>query len=93
MTTTIAVEYELKTWMPYFEEVVAGRKRHEVRNTQGLRFRVGHLLLLREWNRDLDQATGRTAVVEVTYISKPGTFGLGPHVCVLSIEVLTGANT
>ncbi len=85
---SLDVDHELKTWTTPFGDVLAGRKRHEVRTTRDRQFRVGHRLLLREWDRQYDRATGRTAIVEVTAITKPGTFGLGPHVCVMSIDLV-----
>ncbi len=59
----------LKTWPDFFEAIVDGRKTFELRvNDRG--FQTGDQLHLREWDpRKLANSyTGRTFLVEVTYI-------------------------
>ena len=58
--------HDLKIWPEYFERVLNGRKGYELRqNDRG--FREGDALILREWDPDTEEYTGRivTAAVEV----------------------------
>ena len=78
-------DHILKTWPRYFDDVRWGVKRFEVRrDDRG--FRVGDLLLLREWNPDAEEFTGRGAAVEVTYKLDGGAFGVEDGYCVLGVE-------
>lgn len=58
--------HDLRIWPEYFERVLAGRKGYELRENDR-RFREGDALILREWDPDTEEYTGRivTAVVEV----------------------------
>jgi hypothetical protein len=88
------VIHELKSWPQQFEAVAVCRKFHEVR-VYDRPFEVGDELLLREWDPETKLYSGRTCRVKVTYITKPGEFGLpGPDpasplgtggTCVMSI--------
>lgn len=91
--------HELKAWPEYFEEIVSGRKRFELRvNDRG--FKVGDVLRLREYihvahthlpayagaNPPVASGyTGRELAVRVTYLVQ-GEWGLPPNLCVMSIE-------
>lgn len=67
-------EHDLKTWPKHFQAVYDGDKPFELRyNDRG--FKVGDVLLLREWRPRLDYArsfqgsyTGRAVRARVTYI-------------------------
>lgn len=77
--------HELKTWPGPFEDVVAGRKTHEVRkDDRG--FEVGDTLVLREWVPGPQGYTGRSLTVTVTYITRG--WGLPDDMCVMSIAPL-----
>jgi len=74
--------HALKTWTEFFDAVADGSKTFEIRkNDRG--FQVGDTLILRDWDRNKGQYTGRKLKVEVTYITDGGTLGcLAPgHVC------------
>ena len=58
-------DHELKAWPGPFSAIVAGLKKAEFRrNDRG--FRTGDWLLLREWEPDSRQYTGRWRHVQVT---------------------------
>lgn len=94
----VAIIHELKTWPSQYVAVTgyadepAGvmiperrhPKKHEVRRADR-DYRVGDILHLREWNPDTQTYTGRQAWFDVTHITAPGTFGLPPDLCVMSI--------
>ena len=84
----MARRHELKVWPSYFEAIVDGRKRFELRKNER-DFAVGDTLRLREFQPDNGfgggSYTGRTTDVRVTYIAQ-GVFDLPLHMCVMSIE-------
>lgn len=93
--------HELKTWPEAFAAVLDGTKTHDIRKADRP-FAVGDVLRLMEWaprtgGRGAPQTvgmdgspqyTGRTIDVEVTYVSRGGTWGLPSDLCVMSIRVL-----
>ncbi len=84
----------LKTWRSYFEAVVEGRKRFELRQNDR-DFGVGDVLRLVEWIPDgtHSRTTTRVFHVLVTYLAQ-GVFGLPGDLCVMSIAPLdTGIQT
>lgn len=81
------MEHELKTWMPYFGEVLVGHKTFEVRKNDR-DFQVGDTLILREWADDKKEYTGRKLARRVTYILNGGEFGIQGEFCVMSIVKL-----
>ena len=86
--------HDLKTWPEPFQEVIEGRKRHEIR-VDDREFSVGDLLRLREWKpgfcMPLDgDYTGREITVRVTYKTPSGQWGLPALLCVLSIVPVDG---
>lgn len=67
--------HELKTWPTYFEAILSGAKRFEVRKNDR-DFAVGDVLVLREWDpapaggRSAPAYTGRQFVARVTYLMR-----------------------
>ena len=58
-----------KVWPEYFEEIVAGKKRFELRLAD-FEVNEGDALVLEEWNKDKKEYTGRKVQVIATYILK-----------------------
>ena len=92
-------EHELKCWPEPFAAVLDGSKSHEVRKFDR-DYKVGDVLVLREWRRDLPgpggaagNFTGRAIRVGITHVTPPGQFHLPPDVGVLSITPLDGKGT
>ena len=85
-TATATRIHVLKTWPSYFAEIVAGRKRFEIR-VNDRDFARGDVLRLKEWDPTpaCGNATGRVFDVRVTYIAQ-GVFGMPPLLCVMSID-------
>jgi len=77
--------HELKTWPEYFEEVMRGNKTFEVRRNDR-DFKIGDLLLLKEWVAENQEFTGRYKFCVVNYILPGGKFGIGKDYVVMSIE-------
>lgn len=79
--------HELKTIPPYFEAVQRGIKRFEVRlNDRG--YKVGDILLLREYLPQTKQYTGRECYREIDYILDDAFVGLIPGYVVLGIGLV-----
>jgi hypothetical protein len=73
----------IKIWPVYFDAVLDGRKRFEVRrNDRG--YREGDLLTMREWNPETFDYTGRETTVEIAYMQ--AGIGLADGYVVLGIE-------
>lgn len=89
--------HELKTWPDDFQAVADGLKTHEARCADRP-FKVGDVLLLREWRpfiaalchwratRLLGRYTGRSLVAKVTHLTR-GQYGLPPDLAIMSIRV------
>lgn len=96
--------HELKTWPPYFEEVLNGNKTFEVRkDDRG--FKVGDVLVLKEWkplgyssvspSQMTGSYTGREVKKKVSYILKGEYhphFGLHADVVVLGLSDLEASS-
>lgn len=77
-------KHYLKTWPEYFEEVLAGTKRFEVRrNDRG--FKKGDILILQEYIPEESSFTGRQISCLVTYFLHGQAFGISSGHCVMSI--------
>jgi len=77
--------HELKSWPEQFEALIHKGKRCEVRRCDR-DYQVGDWLLLREWDPENENFTGRQAFREITHIMPPGSFGLPTDLCVLSVR-------
>lgn len=59
--------HELKENTEFFEEVISGRKKFEVRKSDRP-FHVGDLLALNEYDSESKSYTGRSCLVKIEYI-------------------------
>lgn len=78
--------HELKTWKIFFEEVVSGRKIFEVRKNDR-DFQIGDMLILKEWDSQKQEYTGRKIARVVMYILQGGQFGIEDGFIVMSIAL------
>lgn len=77
-----AVSHELKCWPEPFQAQLDRIKPYEIRKADR-DFRVGDWLWLKEWDPGNGEYTGRELNRLVTYITRPGQWGLPPDLCVL----------
>jgi hypothetical protein len=83
--------HDLKCWPDYFDAILAGTKKFELRkNDRG--FNVGDVLLLHEWNPATGKYTDRFSLQRVTYMLEhspdfgcAATFGLLAGHVIMSI--------
>lgn len=81
--------HELKTWPEFFEPILQGEKKFEIRlDDRG--FRVGDHLKLWEWLPKSKSYTGRVILVKVDYIVS-GFSGLTAGWVAMSISILGAA--
>lgn len=79
------MKHELKTWSEYFIAILSGEKKFEVRKNDR-DYKVGDLLMLREYNNKTNTYSGAILQVKVKYILDGGEFGIEEGYCVMSIE-------
>ena len=58
-----------KVWREYFEKIISGKKKLELRLAD-FEVNEGDTLVLEEWDKDKKEYTGRTVEVVTTYIIK-----------------------
>ncbi len=58
-----------KTWKKYFEEIISGKKKFDIRLAD-FPIDKGDTLVLEEWDEDKNKYTGRKVEVIATYILK-----------------------
>lgn len=86
--------HELKCWPEFFEEILAGRKRHDLRRCDDRRFTVGDVLRLQEFDPHSQSYTGRDCWVKVLYITNSENVcalfndAMGKNYCIMSIGEL-----
>lgn len=80
-----ANRHELKVWPACFAAVLAGTKPFDVRFNDR-NFEVGDALLLREYEPESEQYSGRTTERWVSYLLQGGSFGIEAGWCVLGLS-------
>lgn len=79
------MEHELKIYPKYFEDVISGKKKFEIRKNDR-KYRVGDILILKEW--DNIKYSGREARAEVIYLIDDKFAGIQPGYVVMGIELI-----
>lgn len=62
-------DYDVKSWPWFFEPMITGKKRHDMRDKRDRTYTIGDRMLLREFNPRNGEYTGRQAVATITYIT------------------------
>ncbi len=83
--------HELKIWPRYFDDVVSGVKRYEVR-INDRDYKIGDRLVLLEWDPRSRLPTGRSCEAGIVHVSAgvdmPQALCIPLNVCVMGIELL-----
>jgi len=93
--TDMEYDYEVKSWPWFFEEMIVGRKKHDMRDKRDRDYAIGDRMLLREFDPRTGQYTGRAAIAKITYITDNVTpcamssSALDNSFAVLSVDVET----
>lgn len=85
------MRHDLKTWPEYFQDVLMGKKRFEVRKNDR-KYKVGDHLNLKEWDPESKEYTGTRVLCSVDYILNGGNFGVDPEYVVMSITLIYRPN-
>jgi len=85
MSRDFVVHHELKIYPNFYDAVIEGRKKAEVRK-RDRDFRVGDILWMREYEPIEYKFTGRSVECRVTHIINGGGFGIAEDYCVLSFR-------
>lgn len=88
MSPRLSMQHDLKTWPAFFAAVLAGDKRFELRRDDR-DYQVGDTLLLREWDPETQEYSGREVTAPVTYIVRGPKFGLEAGNVVMSLGAST----
>lgn len=75
--------HELKILPQYYEKVLNGEKRFEIRKDDR-NFKIGDIIRLCEY--DGKEFTGRDSLYNITYKLNGGEYGLEKGYCILSIK-------
>lgn len=87
------VSHNLKCWPEFFNAIVNGRKKHDLRRADDRKFMVGDLVRLREFDPTARRYTGREQTVTITYITRKdlpcalSEEALHSSFCILSISL------
>ena len=85
--------HHLKSWPPFFKDISAGSRTHELRRNDR-DFRVGDWVKLQEFDPERSEYTGRELMAEITSMTsfaQPCAVSgeaLNAEFCILSIRVL-----
>ena len=79
------MEHELKTWSSFYQAISDGFKKFEIRKNDR-DFKVGDVLVLREYQPMQERYTGKSIKVRVEYILNGENFGIHIDYCVMSIS-------
>ena len=64
---------EKKVWPKYFQAIIDGKKTYELRLAD-FEVKEGDLLILREWNPETKEYSGRVIEKKVTYVARTKEF-------------------
>ena len=79
------VFHDLKIDWIYFPYIISETKSYEIRKNDR-DYRVGDILILREWRPDIKEYTGRLCTREVVWILNRGEFGLEYSFIVMTLK-------
>lgn len=86
--------HQLKCWPEFFQAILEGKKRHDLRRADDRCFEEGDYLELQEFDPKSATYTGRKQTVEITFITSSDMpcalshEALGKDHCILSIRPL-----
>ena len=89
-------EYNVKSWVPFFQAFKSGAKKHDMRDLKDRMYQVDDILNLEEYDPFTGTYTGASMRMKITYITShvtPCAFSsaaLDNNYCILSMEPCDG---
>lgn len=77
-------KHYLKTWTEYYNDIVSGVKKFELRYNDR-NFKVGDVLVLQNYNKRTEEYEGEMIEKEIKYILHGGGFGLNVGYVILGL--------
>lgn len=77
--------HSLKAWMPYFQDILDGKKTFEFRKND-CNYSVGDEVILREYDSEKDEFTDRQIFGKITYLIAGSSFGIPEGYCVFGFH-------
>lgn len=75
--------HDIKTWMPYFQDILDGKKPFEFRKNDR-NYLLGDTVIHNEYDPDKKEATGRIIHADISYIIYGPDFGIPDGFCVFA---------
>ena len=88
-------DYEVKSWTWLFEALLSGVKKHDMRDKRDRPYRVGDIMLMREFDQINGTYTGRSIRARISYITDNVTpyamssAALDRNFAILSLDILS----
>ncbi len=73
--------HDIKTWMPFFQDIIDGKKPFEFR-LNDRNYQIGDEIHHIEWDEKEQKETGRQCWAKITYLLKGGTLGIPSDCCI-----------
>ena len=82
------VIHELKTWPAFYDSLVRGNKKFELRKNDR-DFQIGDMVQLKEYDPNVDYYTGRYIIARINYILLTAeSMGLKEGYCIFCFEII-----
>lgn len=91
----VKIDHRIKSWPQFFQPMIEGIKKHDMRNLRDRAYNVGQVLLLQEFDPFGGGYTGREAAFRITYVTSNTTpcalssAALANDFAILSLELLS----
>jgi hypothetical protein len=66
-------DHVMKSWVHFYTAIIAGDKKHDLRNKSDRNFKVGDTILLQEFDQFKGEYTGREQTVKISFITSNDT--------------------
>jgi hypothetical protein len=93
-TRSKIITHNVKSWPQYFQPMIDGIKKHDMRNMKDRTYMTGDIMNLQEYDPFKGEYTGREAKFKITYITSRNTpcalssAMLDDDGCILSLSLI-----
>lgn len=92
--TVTSTTHTVKSWTEFYQKMLDGTKKHDMRNMKDREYKVNDIMILQEYDFAKGEYTGREAEFIITYITSSTTpcalssAMLADNACILSLELV-----